>query len=360
MCKWFVKIVQLSLKEEKWMETRVFFFSHLHSDSSFPRLPKKLMRSLPVPSSSCPGTQSTRCLRSAIWSPSGADGEMRGGAASPGRCQGPSLFRWHDDPMWGLGHPRVQLHPQRCNLSVYPSHLSKFSSSSQPASWRGRGGIPDPTVRNTLQTDPDLGPSRPLIRVLNEWTCENSLRLPMSPNFRKYVPLTFGAMTQVGGSGSSAEHEVSVNLRSRNCLFPKGWGRGGQETRDGSVTWAHRPVPGKKGRGRGRKRAGTCEVSCGAAGCNYRALGNRRHGPALLRHPLMADWHWSFWTWNSSLTNTQECRPLWEALNPPLPAPIPPWPFLLTLPEEQYFSFLWQTISQRQGTGQTGHLPNST
>lgn len=108
----------------------------------------------------------------------------------------------------------------------------------------------------------------------------------MSPNFRKYVPLTFEAVTQVGGSGSSAEHEVSVNLRSRNCLFPKGWGRGGQETRDGSVTWAHRPVPGKKGRGRGRKRAGTCEVSCGAAGCNYRALGNRRHGPALLRHPL--------------------------------------------------------------------------
>lgn len=48
----------------------------------------------------------------------------------------------------------------------------------------------------------------------------------MSPNFRKYVPLTFGAMTQVGGSGSSAEHEVSVNLRSRNCLFPKGWGEG--------------------------------------------------------------------------------------------------------------------------------------
>lgn len=90
----------------------------------------------------------------------------------------------------------------------------------------------------------------------------------------------------MGGSGSSAEQEVSVNLRSRNCLFPKGWGRGGQETRDGSVTWAHRPVPGKKGRGRGRKRAGTCEVSCGAAGCNYRALGNRRHGPALLRHPL--------------------------------------------------------------------------
>lgn len=123
----------------------------------------------------------------------------------------------------------------------------------------------------------------------------------MSPNFRKYVPLTFGAMTQVGGSGSSAEHEVSVNLRSRNCLFPKGWGRGGQETRDGSVTWAHRPVPGRKGgagegKGQGPVKshvvplAATTEPS-GTEGMDQ--LYSDTHSGAG-ECMAMADWHWSF------------------------------------------------------------------
>lgn len=242
------------------METRVsrvFFF--LHVDSSFSMLFESLS---PVLISFCPGTQSMRkCVRSATWGPLGASWEMRGRADSPGRCldllglgSTRPLLRGTKTTYEVLGIPdSAWLHSQRCNFSVYPFQLPTFSSYSKPVSCQW--GIPDPTVRNMFQIVPDLGQKRYLINVLTEWTCENSLMLPMTPSFQtKYPGVLWPLLTQVVRGATQSMRLPWTWDQGRTLSPPKS--AGGEIRKKGKRVWPGHTnkYQGRQGGAEGRAR----------------------------------------------------------------------------------------------------------
>ena len=137
--------------------------------------------------------------------------------------------------------------------------------------------------------------------------------LPVSRLSASEVLLTHG-----GGNGGPLRawglHEPEIK---EELTLSQSWGKWGQETREESLTWVHRSVPGKKGRGwgssRGMKRTGTHEMSHMAELAASTEL-SRTDGMGGLQSDAhrrgwcqtIVDWHWSIWKWNSSLTNTRE------------------------------------------------------
>ena len=65
---WWDSIAKFERKKKSDGDQRILF-SHLHFDAPFSVLFGKLMSLLPMLISSHPGTQATRCLRSATWGP---------------------------------------------------------------------------------------------------------------------------------------------------------------------------------------------------------------------------------------------------------------------------------------------------